>query len=256
MEPGIVYLVGAGPGDPELITVKGLNILRQAEVVLYDSLIPFQLLKETKSGCELIAVGKRSGNHTMVQEKINSLMLTQARQGRTVVRLKGGDPFLFGRGSEEAMFLLKNEIEVRVIPGISSAMAAPLAAGIPLTERTLAGSVTFISASNQNGELPHAIPQADTLVFLMVRKNLAKLVHRLLEAGFPVTTNCAIIENGTKPNQRVLETTLAKLATESAFLKLRGPVLFLVGRCVTRTKELAAIYQYNSITSKRKSGAL
>ncbi len=243
MKKGIIYLVGAGPGDPELITVKAFNIIKKAEVIVYDSLIPFQLLKNAPVNAELIPAGKRAGNHILVQEKINSILLNKAKSGKIVVRLKGGDPFVFGRGGEEASFLIANGVEVRVVPGVSSSMAVALAAGIPLTQRNLATSIAIISGSDSVGEAPKNIPRADTVVFLMPKRNLRKIVDNLLEQGFKSDIDCALVENGTKPNQRVVRKKLGEFIDFADVGKIAGPAIFIVGETVALADTLSQIYQ-------------
>ncbi len=237
---GKVSLVGAGPGDPGLITVKGLDRLRKADVILYDHLIPKVLLEEAPPAAESISVGKKHGNHSLSQEKIQELMLEKARKGKCVVRLKGGDPYIFGRGGEEILFLKSHGIETEVVPGVSSAVAVPAMAGIPLTQRHLAMTVAIASGHVTNDNDPIPVPDAETLVYVMCVSDLGKTVARLLEKR-KRGTPCAVIENGTTPQERVitgtLETILAKARTE----KVRPPAIFVVGPTVALREKILGI---------------
>jgi uroporphyrinogen III methyltransferase/synthase len=183
-DKGCVFLVGAGPGDPGLITVKGLEVLRQAEVVVYDYLANAELLKETRPDAEFIYVGKRGGQHTLSQEEINQLLVEKAQAGKTVARLKGGDPFVFGRGGEEAMALAEAGAPFEVIPAVTSAVAAPAYAGIPVTQRGLASSFAVVTGHEDPTKAESAIDWkylargVDTLIFLMGVGNLPEIVAR------------------------------------------------------------------------------
>src|SRR5579859_6900714 len=207
---GKVYLIGAGPGDPELITVKGLRCLRMADVVLYDRLISTDLLDEAPARAELVFVGKGPQHHSMTQTEINTLMISYARNGRVVVRLKGGDPFVFGRGGEEVLALALAEIPFEIVPGISSAIAVPAYAGIPVTHRDLASSVTIVTghgrptsaSSDVNWEALASL--GGTLVILMGVETLSDITQRLLAGGLPSDTPAAVIQQGTVPEQRVV----------------------------------------------------
>jgi uroporphyrinogen III methyltransferase / synthase len=196
MKPGKVYLVGAGPGDPGLITVKGLACLRQADVVIYDCLVDESILKEARPEAERIYVGKAASHHTLEQEAINELLLKKVREGKVVVRLKGGDPFVFGRGGEEAEVLAANGIPFEVVPGVSSAVAVPAYAGIPVTHRRFASSFTVVTghkASDKSGR-PIAWDKlstgTDTLVILMGMGNLPNLVEQLIKNNKPPFHPC------------------------------------------------------------------
>ena len=214
----MVYLVGAGPGDPGLITVKGLALLRRADVVVYDQLASPELLKEAPAGAELLYVGKKAGDHAVPQGGINELLVQRARAGLTVVRLKGGDPFVFGRGGEEAEELAAAGIPFEVVPGVTSAVAVPAYAGIPVTHRRYTTLVTFITGHEDPTKEASTIPWAalgqnpGTLVFLMGVKNLAENCRRLVAAGRAPETPAAVIQSGTTLTQRTVVGTLATIA--------------------------------------------
>jgi len=231
---GVVYLVGAGPGDPGLLTLRGLECLRQADVVVHDRLANHQLLTWAPQA-ELFDVGKQPDHHPVPQCRINTILMEQARAGKVVVRLKGGDPFVFGRGGEEAQALVEAGIPYEIIPGVSSAIAAPAYAGIPVTQRGIACSVAFITGHCAGSKplelnweaLAHGV---DTLVFLMGVHSLPVIVTSLLEAGRSPETPVALIEQGTLPEQRVLTGTLADILENSA--EIKPPAIIIVGEVV------------------------
>ena len=238
MKTGKVYLIGAGPGDPGLITVKGLECLKKADVVVYDYLANEQLLGSVKEGAERIYVGKKGGEHTLPQEKISALIIEKASQGKTVARLKGGDPFIFGRGGEEAEELAKAAIPFEVIPGVTSAIAVPAYAGIPLTHRDFTSTVAFITGhedpTKEESKIPwdKISPGAGTLVFLMGVGNLPMIAAELMKNGRDPETPVALIRWGTLPEQ---ETTIGKLANIGEVArskKIKPPVIILVGEVV------------------------
>ena len=234
---GKVFLVGAGPGDPGLITVKGLDLLKKADVVLFDHLIPKILLEEAPKSAELISVGKKHGDHSLSQTKIQELLLQKAREGKLVVRLKGGDPYIFGRGGEEILFLKGHGIETEVVPGVSSAIAVPALAGIPLTQRHLAMTVAFASGHVTEDNEPIPVPDADTLVYVMCVSDLGKNVARILKKRKP-DTPCALIENGTTPQERVITGTLETILVKAKDAKLRPPAVFVVGPTVALREKI------------------
>ena len=236
---GKVSLVGAGPGDPELITLKGLKLLRKADVVLYDHLIPKALLKETSRSAKLISVGKKHGAHSLSQDAIHILMLLKAKGGKNVVRLKGGDPFLFGRGGEEMIFLRSRGVSVEVVPGISSAIAVPALAGIPVTQRHLAMTFAVASGHVTEDNDPIPVPDADTLIYVMCVSDLEKTVARILKKKKPATP-CALIENGTTPQERVIIGTLRNIVKKACEAKLVAPAVFVVGDVVRLRESLGA----------------
>ncbi len=229
---GTVYLVGAGPGDPELITVKGLKLLQKADVVVYDFLIDKKLLTLARKDAEMICVGKSSSFHTLKQEEINELLAEKAQHHATVVRLKNGDPFIFGRGAEEAVYLAERKIPFEVVSGVSSAVAVPAYAGIPLTHRDYASSLAIITGHRRNdGEVK--IVNADTLVFLMPVANLERIAQKLVEGGRSPKTPCALIEKGTLTGQKVAQGNLGNISEISKTRGIKPPAVFVVGDVVT-----------------------
>jgi len=242
--PAKVYLVGAGPGDPGLITVKGLACLRRARVVIYDRLVDESILKEAPADAEKIYVGKGSGRHTLEQEKINGLLLEKSRQGKVVVRLKGGDPFVLGRGGEEAEALAANGIPFEIVPGVSSAVAVPAYAGIPLTHRRCASSFTVVTGHKATGKSGPGIAWdklasgTDTLVILMGMANLPHLIEQLIKNHKPLTTPVAVITCGTTPNQRCVTGTLQDIVELVRTENLEPPSVVVVGEVVRFHKTL------------------
>nr|WP_294682486.1 uroporphyrinogen-III C-methyltransferase [uncultured Anaerotignum sp.] len=233
---GTVYLVGAGCGNPELITRKGLRLLQKCDTVLYDDLACAELLEETKAACERIFVGKRYGRHSFSQEEINALLIAKAREGRLVVRLKGGDPFVFGRGGEEMLALQAAGIACEAVPGVSAAIAVPAAAGIPVTHRRLARSfhvVTGHTAADGTAVLTEGLDTLakleGTLVFLMGLHHLEEIANGLLQGGKPADTPAAVISKGTTPEQRVVRAALCDLAQETARAGIAAPAVIVVG---------------------------
>ncbi len=214
MKEGKVYLVGAGPGDPGLITRKGLECLAKAEVVIYDRLLDERLLDLAPTEAKRIYAGKTPYEPTGEQAEINRLMVARAREGKTVVRLKGGDPFVLGRGSEETAALAREGILFEIVPGVSSATAVPAYAGIPITHRGLASSFAVVTGHEDPGKAASSINWAklatgvDTLVFLMGMKNLPEIVTKLLEHGRSPDTPVAVIKEGTRPEQETVAGTL------------------------------------------------
>ncbi|MDE2933343.1 MAG: uroporphyrinogen-III C-methyltransferase [Chloroflexota bacterium] len=238
---GAVALVGAGPGDPGLITVAGLEALRTADVVLYDALAPRSLLREAREGAELCAVGKRAGAHLATQAEIEALMLARAKEGKRVVRLKGGDPFVFGRGSEELRACKEAGVPCTVVPGVTSAIGAFAYAGIPVTHRGLAGAFMVINArSVADGATSwRAAAEVDTLVLLMGAENLAECAERLVAEGRAPDTPAASVQWGTRPDQRVVTGTLAGIAGRVAEAGLTAPLVTVVGPVAGLAGELA-----------------
>jgi uroporphyrin-III C-methyltransferase len=229
--PGTVHLVGAGPGDPGLITARGLELLRRADVVVHDRLIGPELLAEARTDALLIDVGKGPGHAPYSQAEINKLLVEHAGQRHTVVRLKGGDPFVFGRGSEEAEACDTAGVPVEVVPGISSAIAGPAAAGIPVTARGLARSFTVVTGHTADDTDRSALSalSADTLVVLMGRANLGELAARLILEGRDPSTPAACIQSATTPEQRVTRATLATIAEAVERDGLQAPVVTVIG---------------------------
>ncbi len=242
--PGKVYLVGAGPGDPGLITVKALKLIEKADVLIYDQLANSEFLKKVKSGCELLDVGKTAGNHPVPQPEINWLLVEKAKVNSVVVRLKGGDPFVFGRGGEEGEYLTENNILFEVVPGISSSIAVPAYAGIPVTHRQTASSFAVITghedinkeeSSIDWNEMAHG---ADTLVILMGMGNLEPIVGQLLKAHLDPGKPVALIEKGTTPSQRTLTGVLSNIVELSQFHGIKPPAIIVVGEVVLKRNKL------------------
>ncbi len=230
-QTGIVYLVGAGPGDPRLLTLGGKECLEKADVVVYDRLVNPRLLAYAPQA-ELINVGKQPNLHPIPQQEINELLVEKARQGKIVVRLKGGDPFVFGRGGEEALALVEAGVPFEVLPGVTSAIAVPAYAGIPVTHRETACSVAFIAGHRAHGpcQFDPGICQADTLVFLMGVSNLPAIVEALLAAGRASYTPVAVIEQGTTPEQKTVIGTLADIVERA--IDICPPAITIVGEVV------------------------
>ena len=257
---GRVYLVGAGPGDPELITLKALRCLRMADVVVYDRLISPSLLDEARSEAERVFVGKEPGCHSMKQEEINALLITYARQGHVVVRLKGGDPFVFGRGGEEALALAIAGIPFEVVPGVSSAIAVPAYAGIPVTHRDHASTVIMVTGHEGLTHPSAAInwealaKVGGTLVILMGVTTLPHITRRLLDGGLPPDTQAAVIQQGTVPQQRVVTDTLENIAERAAIANIKSPAVVVIGAVVALRDSLAWFETVSSSVSKTTTG--
>ena len=222
-----VYLIGAGPGDPELMTLKAARALGLADVVLVDALVNWGCLAHSRSDARIIEVGKRAGSGTS-QAFIEKLCIQHAKAGQTVARLKGGDPFVFGRGGEELRALVDAGIEVEVIPGITAGTAVPAMLGIPVTHRDLAHGVTFITGHGAHVDWEAVVRSRTTLVIYMGLRNLANIAEALKAAGMEPATPACIIENGTLPNQRQMVTTLAQLSGTG----FEGPAVIVVGAVV------------------------
>ncbi len=241
---GFVSLIGAGPGDPGLLTLHAARALREAEVLLYDALASDAVIALASPTCERTFVGKRGGNHAMPQERIEELMIERAREGKRVVRLKGGDPLVFGRGGEEAQRLHAAGIPFEIVPGISSAIAAPAYAGIPVTHRDCNVAFTVATGHEDPTKAEHTLDWAKladphrTLVLLMAMGNLAEIATRLCENGLAAETPAAVIENGTRPSQRTVTGTLATIAEKAKGAGLAAPAIFIVGEVVRLRDEL------------------
>ena len=235
---GKVYLVGAGPGDPGLITAKGLELIRRADAVVYDRLIPPELLTEMRRDAERHYVGRARGSVEMSQERVNELLVELAREGNQVVRLKGGDPFVFGRGGEEGEACAAAGVPFEVVPGISSANAVPAYAGIPLTHRVLGSSYAVLTGHEALDKAEPAInwdalaTAVDTLVILMGVAELPRIVQQLLNHGRASETPTAVITQGTRPEQHTIVTSLGKLLTHPELALLRAPAIVVVGEVV------------------------
>jgi uroporphyrin-III C-methyltransferase len=233
-DDGCVYLIGAGPGDPELITVRGMKLLQRADVVVYDRLIPLEVLQWCSSTAEKIDVGKFPEHHRVSQSDINDLIVEHALDGKTVVRLKGGDPFVFGRGTEEIEACQAAGVTVRVVPGVSSAIAGPAAAGIPVTSRGVARSFMVVTGQTapelaQNKLDFEAMAKTDTVVLMMARKNLRSISEQMIAAGRNPETPVACIERATFEDQRVTYSTLHGVADQVDLLEIRNPMITVIG---------------------------
>ena len=243
-EQGFVYLIGAGPGDPGLFTIKGQQILEKADVVIYDRLIGQEILDYARPDAEMIYVGKASSRHALPQDDINQLLVEMARPGKIVARLKGGDPFVFGRGGEEAQYVRQHGIRFEVVPGITSAVAVPAYAGIPVTHRDATSSFAVITGHEKPGKQVSSI-QWDkiatgigTLVFLMGVENLESIVSNLLQAGREPDTPVALIRRGTFPDQEVVSGTLYDILAQAKQAELQPPAIIVVGETVRLRDEL------------------
>ena len=234
---GRVFLVGAGPGDPGLITVKGLKLLRQADVVVHDRLIPHELLDEVKPDTHVIDVGKYPGKPRHRQDEINALLIEQANHGLLVVRLKGGDPLLFGRGWEEFVACLQGGVQCEIVPGVTSALAVPASANIPVTLRKVSRSVAVVTAQSEDGRGADALNYdalagMETIVVLMGLANLREVVEGLVAAGRNPHTPAACIERGTMPQQRVVTGNLETIANLADEAQLESPTTTVIGEVV------------------------
>ncbi len=243
-QSGIVYLIGAGPGDPGLMTVRGLELIRRADCIVYDYLANEAFLQEASPQAEIIYVGKKGGDHTLPQTDINQLLVDKARIRRSIVRLKGGDPYIFGRGGEEAQELVRHGIPFEVVPGVTSAIAVPAYAGIPLTHRQHASLVSFITGHEDPNKPESAIPwdvlakSPGTLVFLMGVKNLAEICRELQSHGKASSTPAAVIHRGTTSAQRTVSGTLADIPQRVQEAGLAPPAIFVVGTVVDLRPQL------------------
>lgn len=241
-QPGKAYLVGAGPGAAELITVRGLRLVQRADVIIYDRLIAPELLAEARPDAELIYVGKQPHYHVATQEAINQLLVEKVRAGHQVVRLKGGDPFVFGRGGEEALALVEAGLAFEVVPGISSALAAPAYAGIPVTQRGVATNfavVTGHSCTESSGTDWSALARMPTVVILMGVSQIAHIAEQLLQAGRAPETPAAAIQWGSTAQQQVVRATLATLAYAIEVAGVESPATIVIGEVAALHDQLA-----------------
>ena len=241
---GTVYLVGAGPGDPGLLTLRAAELLGRADAVVYDRLIHPDVLRRARRGARLIFAGKEGGGEQVPQSETLELLVAQARLGRQVVRLKGGDPFVFGRGGEEALGLAAAGIPFEVVPGVSSGFAAPSAAAIPVTHRGLSSSVTFATAQLATGEPDWAhLARAGTLVLFMGVHRLEPSTRALIGAGMDAAFPAAVVEAGTWEHQRVVEATLGEIGARAREAAIGSPALLVVGEVVALRSALAPFQQ-------------
>lgn len=252
MEAGTVYLVGAGPGDIKLITVYGLECIKKADVIAYDRLINQDLLKVAKKGAELIFVGKSPGRHELIQEEIHQLLVEKAKQGKTVTRLKGGDPCVFGRVGEEAEVLAEHQIPFEIVPGVTSGIAAPAYAGIPVTHRDHAASFTIVTGHGRkeketDGVNWQALAQgSDTIAFYMGIGNLPHIAKELIRHGKPFTTPVAVIQWGTTERQKTVTGNLSTIEQAVKESGIQHPAIILVGE-VVRMRDKIKWYEEKAI---------
>ncbi|HLB99688.1 MAG TPA: uroporphyrinogen-III C-methyltransferase [Candidatus Bathyarchaeia archaeon] len=244
MDRGKVYLVGAGPGDPKLLTVRAVELLRKADVVIYDRLVGKSILNLAPKTARKIYVGKKAGKHEVPQNKINELLVSIALEGKKVVRLKGGDPFLFGRGGEEAETLLEKNVPFEIVPGVTSAIAAPMYAGIPLTHRDYASSVAIVTGHRAGdsgkpvnwSKLANAV---DTIVILMGIESLEAIVAKLVAGGLDPNKPVAIIQQGTTRNQKSILGKLSNIVDEAEKNNMRPPAVVVIGGVAELGRKLA-----------------
>jgi uroporphyrin-III C-methyltransferase len=253
VENGKVYLIGAGPGDPELMTLKGLRCLRAAEVIIYDRLINSSLLEEARPAAQLIFAGKARGCHELPQEEIQRLLIEYARQGQVVARLKGGDPFVFGRGGEEAAALAQAGIPFEIVPGVSSAIAVPAYAGIPVTHRDYAAQVTIVAGHEGSPSSVinwEALATTEgTLVILMGLAALPSITRRLLAGGMSPLMPVAVIQQGTLPEQRAVFATLETIASKVTEAGLQPPAVIIIGAVVGLHTSLSWVQELAATTA-------
>lgn len=231
----VVYLVGAGPGDPDLVTLKAVKALKKADVVVYDRLANEEIL-EYANGAEMIYVGKSAGKHSKKQEEINEILIKQAKKQEVVVRLKGGDPFVFGRGGEELLALLKEGIHVELVPGVTSAIGVPTTVGLPVTHRGVATSFTIVTGHEDPTKIEKQVKwnyNADTIVILMGVGHLKENTREIMKYKDPETPVC-VIENGTRPDERIVLGTLDNISEK----KINPPALVIVGPVVDVFKDI------------------
>nr|AUG32379.1 uroporphyrin-III C-methyltransferase [Paulinella longichromatophora] len=245
---GTVYLVGAGPGDPELLTLKAHRLLLQCGAIVYDSLLPRQLLDLTSITCERHFVGKRRGFHSVTQPSTNAMLVELAKRHKCVVRLKGGDPFVFGRGGEEAAYLRQYGVAVEIVPGVTSGIAAPAYAGIPVTHRLAGSSVTFVTGHEEVEKTRSIVNwrslanSTDSLIIYMGLHNIRYISEELIAGGLSSSTPAAAIQQGTTETQRYFITVLGKLADLTETEKLLAPSIMVIGKIVAlRVEECAPI---------------
>ena len=239
-----VYLIGAGPGDPELITLKAKRIISECDTIVYDDLIPTEILSFARSDAEQFYVGKRGGKKYKSQEEINQLLVELARNGHSVARIKGGDPCVFGRGGEEALYLHQHGIEFEFIPGITSAIAGPISVGIPPTHRSLSSSLKFVTAhedpGKQSGFVDYSLLARDTgtIVFLMGALRIAAIAEKLMQEGMSVDTPCCLIQNATTPLEKHVVSTLNNVARDARSQEIGSPCVMVVGKVVELSRTL------------------
>lgn len=242
---GKVFICGAGPGDPKLVTVRAMELLNNCDVVLYDRLICKDLIDQIPAKCEKIYVGRAVGDSTTHQDITNDLMVEHAKHGRRVVRLKGGDPFIFGRGAEEAEYLFKHNIDFEIIPGITSAIGSAAYAGIPLTHRRFSSSVAIVTGhedpkkSEPTVKWDKLAKAVNTIVILMGVEELEHISYKLIKAGINKKSDVAVIENGTTMKQRIVKGNLSNIAEIARENKMKPPAIIIIGKVVSLQEKLA-----------------
>lgn len=246
---GKVYICGAGPGDPKLITVKAAELLKTCEVVLYDRLISKKIINLIPSTSEKLYVGRAAGDPVTRQDNTNQLMINYAKRGKKVLRLKGGDPFIFGRGGEEAECLVQNDIKFEIIPGITSAIGSAEYAGIPLTHRKLASSLAIVTGHEDPDKAAPAVKwdklasAVDTIVILMGIGKIEKISRSLIQAGVDKNEEIAVVENGTIKKQRIIKGTLSNIVAKIQDAKVKSPAVIIVGKVVSLQEKLCWFYE-------------
>jgi len=251
---GLVSLVGAGPGDPELLTLRGLRRLQEADDVVHDRLIPLALLEYCKADVRRYDVGKLPGNPcSATQDEINQLLVDLGKLGRRVVRLKGGDPFVFGRGGEEALSLAAAGVPFEIVPGVSSALAAPAAAGIPVTHRGLAASVTIatghgaVNASDGDHDWEALARMRGTLVFMMAVGSLERIIETLIAHGRQPDEPAAIVRCGTMPNQQTIRAPLGSISQAASLAGITPPAVLIAGETVRACEQLGDLFEVSAL---------
>ena len=251
---GIVYLVGAGPGDPELITLKALRLIRTCDALVHDALIPPEIIGEASHDCEVIYVGKRAGCSSFLQKDINNLLFKLSHQGKNVVRLKGGDPFVFSRGGEEVSFLEDKGVQIEIVPGITSGIAASSYIGIPLTHRNGASSITFVTGHEYMDKKEKTVnwrslaKSSDSLVIYMGIRNIEYIVNELIEGGMNINTASAVVQEATLKNQKSAITTLSNLVEVVTVQDFKPPSIIIIGKIVE--------FQVNNYVTKLSNAKL
>jgi len=242
LQTGEVFLVGAGPGDPELLTIRALHLLQKADICIYDNLVSKEILELVRRDAHMIYAGKLRDNHTIEQNEINKLLIKYAKKGLRVLRLKGGDPFIFGRGGEEISELMSQKIKFQVVPGITSASGVSAYAGIPLTHRDFSQSCIFITGHEKDGDLKvnweRLNAQNQTIVIYMGLHSLAKITTNLIAVGMAKNMPIAVVQEGTTQNQKVLVSTLSRVVKKVADEKIKSPAILIIGNVVKLRKKI------------------